>query len=221
MSSRVLRSGSLHSIDEADLREILNPKTNTTDKICGILNYINLLPTLVYNLTWLFLLKNCFEENYEVFLNGVSQNTNDCTKLHNSLNTVFIWAIINISKAIFFIVCSNIFCDSKVNDCNILCLVFKVLSTYIPSLYLLSSFEYSTELDQNTLLASISQDENKALCGNLLYYTQKFYYYERSYVILVSSLLIMIPVGSILMALKELWKSKNYVKFDENEKLFY
>ena len=219
--SRILRCGSLHSIDEADLREILNPKTNNTDKICGILNYLNLLPTLIYNLTWLFLLKSCFEEiNDEIFINEVSENSKDCAKLYNSLNTVFIWAIINIFKALFFLICSNILCDSKVNDCNILCLIFKVLSSYIPSLFIFSSFEYSIDLNQKNLSESISQEKNKALCGNLLYYTQKFYFYEKYYVVLVSSLLIMIPVGSILMALKELWKSKNYVT-EEHEKCFY
>lgn len=203
------KSSSLISLVEPDIEEILNPKVNTTDRICGIINFISLVPTVIYNIAWLFLLKNSFNgTDNQAFLEQIKLST-ECSSLFNDLNTAFVWVIISLSKSVFFLLCAKMFCGNE-NDCNILCLILKAVTSYFPSMYFYFKLDYAVKIPDGYL----SQIGN-GKCENLLYYTKYYYATERGYFIFFSILLLSIPFGSILMAFKELWKSQGYVVKDQ------
>ena len=48
--------------DELIYQSLNNSKTKRTDILCQILNYISLIPTLVYNTVWYMYLSNLLKE---------------------------------------------------------------------------------------------------------------------------------------------------------------
>jgi hypothetical protein len=205
MTTRMVRSSSLASLNENELNLESKPtQPKFTDKIFGIINFISLIPTLAYNIVWLFILKNVFE-NEDSFLESL-RISDDCSKLYWSLNTAFFWVVISLLKSIFFLLCARMICGSEI-DCSFLCLLLKAITSYFPSIYFTYAFEYSVEISRE-FIASL---ENKK-CEKLVDYAQWFYTTERAYFIFFSILIGLIPVGSILVGLKELWKSKGYIK---------
>lgn len=207
MSTRMVRSSSLASLNENELSLESKPtQPKFTDKICGIINFLSLVPTVAYNICWLFILKNVFE-NEEAFLESIKLS-DDCSKLYWSLNTAFFWVVISLLKSIFFLLCSRMFCGGEI-DCSLFCLLIKAITSYFPSIYFTYAFEYSIDISKDF----VDSLENEK-CGKLVDYAQWFYTTERAYFLFFSILIGLIPLGSILMALKELWKSKGYLKSD-------
>lgn len=211
MAKRMVRSDSLASLNEVDMNQILNPKINTTDKICSIINWLTLLPTIIYNIVWLYLLKNAFEDVNITEFEVNSTKSAECLNVFNSLNTIFVWVIVSLTKSIIFILFSKFLCSVE-SDCNILCLFIKGIASYLPSLYFIYSIDYTMDIDN----ASVSSNDNSGCCSNLLYFAQLFYIMERYFVILFTSLLALIPIGSILMLIKELWRSRGYIEDKNN-----
>jgi hypothetical protein len=205
MKTRMVRSSSLASLNENELNLESKPnQSKFTDKICGIINFISLIPTVVYNICWLFVLKNIFE-NEEGFLESI-KFSDECSKLYWSLNTAFFWVVISLLKSIFFLLCARMICGGEI-DCSMLCLLFKAITSYFPSIYFTYAFEYTLEISKDA--ASLFNNQK---CEVLLDYSQWFYTTERAYFLFFSILIGLIPIGSVLLGLKELWKSKGYIK---------
>lgn len=187
------KRSSLASLSEVELGEILNPKQTTTDRICGIINYISLVPTIVYNSFWIYYI---FSQGDKVFS---TPTTEDCQLLFNSISSISTWCFLALIKAMFFLFCSKMICGSE-NDCNVLCLLIKALTSYFPAIY------FSYTLDYATFLTPLQIEKCDASWNSVL----QFVKFERIYIYFFTSLLALIPIGSILMALKELWKSRKY-----------
>lgn len=206
---RLNRSDSLASLNEASIEKILTQKTNNTDKICAIINYTSFLPSVIYNLAWIFILKGVFEEleNNDSFFEEI-KSCEECVVVCDAINRIFIWVVIFVLKNIFFIIFAKVLCE-RGDDCNILCLVVKSVTSFFPSVYLTYDLDLVSSIKENSF--SISNIRHKENLANILFYVKKYYTLENYYVSFFTILLILIPLGSILMALKELWKSKNYV----------
>src|SRR3954462_4281033 len=106
------------SNEELNFDELINSnKTKTTDLICDLLNYLSLIPTLVYNTAWFFYIRSLLE-------NAKDEEVTHCPQLYNWINYADIWVIISNLKALFFLGCIRLCCGNE-NDTNILCLLIK------------------------------------------------------------------------------------------------
>ena len=87
------------------------------------------------------------------------------------------------------------------NDCNIVCLMLKSFTSYFPSIYI----TYTFFVLENNEIEKYSNE-----CKTLYSSALSFYYLERTYFIFFSCVLAIIPVGAVLMVMKELWKGRSY-----------
>jgi hypothetical protein len=167
-------------------------KTKRTDILCQILNYISLIPTLVYNTVWYMYLSNLLKEINE-------DNISQCYNINRWSNYSLSWMIVSVLKGLFFLLFVRI-CFGSENDCNIFCLVLKGLSGLIGSIvFVINIPDYITN--------TYSPDTT---CYNLEKSMTLFYKCEYSYILFVLSLFCIIPLGACLMGLKEYIKSRRY-----------
>ena len=205
--SRFMRSDSLASLEEANLSQTMNKEPKIGNYVCKIINYISLYPTIIYNIVWLYFLKNGFESivNEEEFREEISKNS-DCLNLYESNNSILIWVIFYFTKAILFIISSYLICGQE-NDCNIICLFLKIITSYFPSVYCTYQFSYAYELKSDF---SMMSPQHKKLCNGFLFHAMTFYTFETYYCAVITFIFLFLIFGPFLMALKELWKANGY-----------
>ena len=186
---KLRKTSSIGSLCEKEMEELLNPRKKICDNCCSIINYISLIPTLVYN---------AFSIYYIISFLGLFEN--DCNYFQRVTSSILNWNIISLAKAMIFLLCSKVICGAE-NDCNILCLVIKIFTSYVPSIFfLLYLYEDSTE-------SNILEKEKCKIYDNFIVFTLQV---EKAYFYFITCLIAMIPVGSLIMVCKELWKSRKY-----------
>lgn len=167
-------------------------RNNRTDIICQILNYISLIPTLVYNSIWYIVMSNLLKETDE-------SEINQCNDINRWVNFSLTWIIISVLKGFFFL-CFVRICFGSENDCNVFCLILKGISGIVGSIvFVLNIPDYLT--------TTYSPDTQ---CYKLEKSLSLFYKCEYSYILFVLSLFCLIPFGACLMGLKEYIKSRRY-----------
>lgn len=197
------KSSSLCSLNDIDFRDILNPKQTFTDKLCGLINYITLIPTLIYNIVWIYMLTSELNNSFnEESINNNNSGNNICSSMQTSLISIYSWCTISIVKSVSLLCCANFICGGE-NECNVICLVVKFFFSFIPSVYFVYLLDYTSNIN-NLQVES---------CHNIWNYVHTYYIMERIYVYFFVVLLVMLPVGTILLACKELWKSRKYHEF--------
>lgn len=175
-----------------------NPKTPKDKKhkisdICfNLITYISLIPTVTYNILWIYFIGSALIHIQE-------ENIQTCKEIVIWTKYAFIWSIIATIKACFFL-CFVQYCCGNENDCSFFCLLVKSITSFIPSLIFLFKMPYTL----NPSKLSTSECEHISL---LNYYYINF---EYSYVIFFLSIICLIPLGAILVGLKEAWRSRKY-----------
>ena len=175
------KSSSLASLNEVDLSEIISPKQTISDRICGLINYITLVPTLIYNLVWIYLLTSELNSSFKDE-SKTNHEDNICNSLQNNLVSIYTWCFISIFKSFFFLCCSNFICGGE-NECNVFCLVIKTMFSFFPSAYFMYHLDYTNNITN-------LQVTN---CHNMWNYVNTYFIMERVYVYFFVTLLVLIP----------------------------
>lgn len=191
-------SNSSNSISDIDIEEFLKPKTSKTDKLCSIINYVSLVPTLIYNTYWIYVLIS--DTRLGHIIDNINQSDEICVNLSSSMSIILTWVIISTIKAFTFLLLSKLVCGSE-NDCNVLCVVIKGITSFIPSVYFYYKFSY---------LSDITQIISDSPCELLYSYVNLFFSFEKAYIYFFLFLLFLVPFGAILTIFKELWKGRKY-----------
>ncbi len=179
---------SYSSIDD-DLKDALEPKKRFSDFFCAIINYVSLVPTVIVNTIYIYYISK------ELTSREIASSS-PCFNVNNSILSILNWNVIALVKALCFLFLRK-FCCGNENDCNIFCLFFKVITSYIPCLYFIYEFEY---------IEVISDIQ----CKKEIDFVFMFYKLEKIYFYFISLIFALIPVGVFGMVMKELWKSRKY-----------
>ena len=169
-------------------------KAKFTDKILHFMVYLSLVPSIFYNAIWI----------YQIImrLESFTHDENlQCPDLYNWANHALVWCAVCGIKAFIFLFCLKCNNDESndSNDCNMICILIKALSSYIPAIVF------------NFKLGQLLEGEYKSSsCLTMEATISLFKYCEYSYIIFFSTLLCGVPLMGILMCLKELWKSRKY-----------
>lgn len=218
MNSRITRNNSMLNLSEIDPNALIHTVKstgNTTDKICGVLNYLTFLPSLIYNICWIVFFKNIFLEMDSIESGQINEVFSiECPNIYEYLNFSFAYIVFSLIKSIVIVLLFSFLCTRE-GDCNIICLIIKILLSYFPSIYVLFSFKIQ-ELNSTFENILNNNSENfelyKSICFKMFQNVNSFYNMEYAYCCFISCLILTIPVGSILMAIKECCKGKNYLK---------
>ena len=127
---KIKRSSSGYLTDEY-LSKIKSNDIKLTDYICSILNYLSLIPTIIYNIIWFFNFRNILENFDNLNLHNEGIDMTGCGAIYKMGNNIIFWTIISFLKGIILLLCSKLFCGDE-NDCNILCIIIKSLTSFIP-----------------------------------------------------------------------------------------
>jgi hypothetical protein len=187
-----------------------------TDWLFSSLFYIILIPTLIYNAVWYFNLKNSLllisNEDW------ISENRiKGCYDVFNWVNYSLIWVLVCFFKALFLLLCYSICCSGE-NDCTIMCVLFKSLTSLLPSLlYIIKIPEYVGNYNvysRNVTNLTGVDEAGRTSCDLMASTLFSYYRWEYSYMIFVLGVFCFIVAAVMCYCLKELWKGLNYHKED-------
>ncbi len=214
--------------DEDIIDELINnektikSRKKISDIICSNLNYFSLVPSLIYNATWIFVIKSALEKmgSEEPSLEKAIEG---CSEIYNWAHYTLTWTIISFLKALFLLFCVKM-CIGEGDDCNIICLAIKIITSVVPSLIFVFKLPLyvnnynlfnKNSIDLEVAGGNMSQmDGLKFSCDQLANNLNIFYRWEYAYVIFILFIFCGIPAGAICMCLKEAWKSRGYTKCD-------
>ncbi len=202
------RSSNLNDEDEVNgfLRQ---KRTKFTDWIFASLIYIILVPTLAYNAVWYFNLKSSLIHLSNEEWIGIQ----GCEDVFNWVNYSLTWVLVCFFKALFLLFCYSVCCSGE-NDCTMVCVLFKSLTSLIPNLFFIMKIPDYVKNYQTYALNAINianYDESlRASCDLMASTLFSYYRWEYAYMIFVLGAFCFIPAGAALMCLKEFWKGLNY-----------
>jgi hypothetical protein len=201
-------------LTEDNIHKLKSHDTKITDYLCSMLNYFSLIPTLTYNLVWYFHFRNVLEEFYKLNIFHSDQIViKGCKSIYDWGNIIVLCTIISFIKGLLFLLCSKLICGDE-NDCNVLCLIIKSLTSFIPGIvfiYILPDIFYNYSFVENkNELSSNDYIIIKSLCDKTAKAIYKYYKWEYFYVIFIVFIFCFIPFVAGLMCLKEIWKSRGY-----------
>lgn len=206
---KIKRSYSGYLTDEYRPNIKLND-VKLTDYICSILNYLSLIPTVIYNLIWFFYFRDILENLDNLNLQNEGIDLTGCDAIYKMANNIIFWTIVSFLKGVILLLCSKVLCGNE-NDCNILCLIIKILTSFIPAVIftyilpgLLSNYSF-IETNHSDMFI-----KGKFLCENLAQTIHKFYTWELRYVIAILFCVCFIFFAAGCMCLKEIWRSRGY-----------
>ena len=168
-------------------------KAFITEKILNLVLYINLIVSLFYNSILIFFLRNTLNSSTKI-------DEDECEILFSWAQTILIWATICLINSLLFFCCLRCGGEEDTtdsNDCNIICLFLKSITSYIPAIV----FNYKL----GSLIEKAYFNESCISMNTILQNFKSFEYY---YVVWITSLLLMVPTAMILAGLKEIWKSR-------------
>ena len=154
---------------------------------------ISFIPTLLYNLFWIIILKKI---DFENLVNNFNFNS--------FKNYILIACYIVLIKGIIILFIPQLLCvtERSINDFSYICVIVKTITTLIISIYLTHHFNKNLNLKNNP---------DKIEHNNELYYWIKLYYnFECYYIKGVVSFFVLILTIILIKIGKELWKAITY-----------
>jgi len=205
------------SIDEFIKNEFNNKiSIKITNLLCYLSNYITLVPTLMYNTIWFFKFKYVIENiGGEIMPLDLENNIQGCTDLYHWVNYCITMTLFSFFKGLFLLGLSKLCCGEE-NDCNICCLIFKGITSLVPSIIIV--IEIPDLIKKYKAISIINSSMNlKSKCDDLAVNLYAYYNWEYAYMLIITIIFCSIPAGAILMCIKEIWKSRGYNE-DKNDK---
>jgi len=153
---------------------------------------LSFIPTLVYNLFWIILLKSITFEDL------VNINCNDLK------NYILKACYIVLFKGIFILFLPQLFCGSEksINDFSYTCVFLKTITTFVISVFLTRNINKNFNFKNSSDMINSKYD---------LYYWLKLYYeFECIYIKGIIYFLLLILSAIVLKIGKELWKAIRY-----------
>jgi hypothetical protein len=201
-----------------NIEKIKSHDGKVTDYLCSIITYFSLIPTIIYNLVWFFTFRNILENFEKLKFSHNQSEIRGCTAIYNWGNNLILWTIISFFKAIFLLLGSKLCCGDE-NDCNMLCIIIKSLTSFIPGIifiYILPDVVHNYSFyTHNHISVSGEFSKMQSICDELATAIYKYYTWEYSYVILILLIFCFIPFAAGCMCVKEIWKSRGYSKKGE------
>ena len=153
---------------------------------------ISFIPTLVYNLFWIIILKTITFENLINF------------DFNNFKNIIIKACYIVLAKGIFILFLPQLFCGSEqsINDFSYTCVFLKTVTTFIISVFLTRNMKKNFDFKNSSDMLNSKYD---------LYYWLKLYYeFECIYIKGIIYFLLLILSFIVFKIGKELWKAIRY-----------
>lgn len=193
-----------NTTDEDIIDEFLENESHKKkiDFRCDLINYFSLFPTLIYNVYFFLHLKNILENIQE-------SEIDTCSDLFHWTNYTLTWCIFSFLKALFFLFVVKL-CIGNENDCNIFCLLLKILTSLVPSIVFILNIPDYTNKFQNSKIENLSNAEQH--CLNMTVALNYFYKWEYAYILFILFIVLSIPCSTFIMGLKEYIKSRGYSK---------
>ena len=149
---------------------------------------ISFIPTLIYNIFWIVILKKIETEN----------------KKDNNINMILKYSYIYLIKGFIILFLPQILCGSEktINDFSYSCVFIKSLTSFIMSLYITSFLEKKLDLTKNVSRLNIENE--------LYYWINIYYLSECIYIKLIVSFFLIILSLIIFKIGRELYKAIRY-----------
>ena len=149
---------------------------------------ISFIPTLIYNIFWIVILKKIETEN----------------KKDNNKNMILKYSYIYLIKGFIILFLPQILCGSEktINDFSYSCVFIKSLTSFIMSLYITSFLEKKLDLTKNVSRLNIENE--------LYYWINIYYLSECIYIKLIVSFFLIILSLIIFKIGRELYKAIRY-----------
>ena len=179
------------NIPEITLHQLLSRRRKCIHFIFRRIILISFLPTLIYNIFWIIIMKTITIENKLV----------NFIKFRNFILRV---SYIFLFKGFFILFIPQILCgsDKRINDFSYSCVLLKLLTSFALSLYLTSHIEKKYELDKNFHIFDRNHHFN--------YWVNLYYRFERAYIKGIITFLLIILSLSVIKIGRELGKAIRY-----------
>lgn len=162
-------------------------KKRITDFFCSLINTFSLIITSLYNIFWIYTFHQILPKIEE-------EQAKNCLDIFNWNQYYYIWVIISLTKAVFFLLCAQLSTGTEF-DCNFFCLIMKILSSLIPCIMFVIKLPYYGP-------NSYTREADTG-CFELYENLSFFYRYETYYLIFIVCLAISPILGAVAMAIKE------------------
>ena len=173
------------------------------DCVCSIINYLAIIPTLVYNSWWIIYIKTqntIFPEKSEDIT---------CTRLLRWRGYVLDSCVFGLCKSVLFLFMSK-FCCGNENDLNLFCFLLKSTTSLLPSLIFMFKLDNVIDDFNNLTRSLIYHDDTKKSCENLSESLAIYLAFERTYVLSFVGIFVLAVFGAILAMIVEFYKSRGY-----------
>ena len=179
------------NIPEITLHQLLSRRRKCIHFIFRRIILISFLPTLIYNIFWIIIMKTITIENKLV----------NFIKFRNFILRV---SYIFLFKGFFILFIPQILCGSekRINDFSYSCVLLKLLTSFALSLYLTSHIEKKYELDKNFHIFDRNHHFN--------YWVNLYYRFERAYIKGIITFLLIILSLIVIKIGRELGKAIRY-----------
>ena len=180
------------SIPDINLYKLLTKRRKCIHFCFRKIIMISFIPTLVYNLFWIIILKTITFENLVNF------------DFNNFKNIIIKACYIVLAKGIFILFLPQLFCGSEqsINDFSYTCVFLKTVTTFIISVFLTRNMKKNFDFKNSSDMLNSKYD---------LYYWLKLYYeFECIYIKGIIYFLLLILSFIVFKIGKELWKAIRY-----------
>jgi hypothetical protein len=200
--------------EEEYIIEPFNEEGNIiTEFLCNMIEYIVNIPTLIYSITWIKLIKNIIPDNNKIFKynhqNLFEKNPPICFNLLYWKDKIINWSKFNIGRAIIFLGSSKICCGKK-KDHIVFCVIIKILISFTISTFFIFKLPKAIKKYENEGIKSIYQEEIKNSCNRLFHLIDKFYYFEYYYICFIFFICFLIIFLIFLVFINECWIGRGY-----------
>ena len=189
------KSNRKRNIPDITLYKLLTKKRRCIHFCFRKILMISFIPTLIYNLFWIIILKRIAFENLINF------------NFNNFKDYIIITCYIVLAKGIIILFMPQLVCGSEksINDFSYICVILKGITSLIISIYLTHFMNKKLNLNNNSDTPSKMDNKNE-----LFYWIKLYYKFECIYIKgIVSSFLIIITI-ILLKIVKEFLKSIRY-----------
>ena len=179
------------NIPEITLQQLLTRRRKFIHFIFRRIILISFLPTLIYNIFWIIIMKKIIIENKLV----------NFIKFRNFILKV---SYIFLFKGFFILFIPQILCgtENRINDFSYSCVLLKLFTSFALSLYSTSHMEKKFEIDKNFHILDINNQLN--------YWINLYYRFERAYIKGIITFLLLILSLIIIKIGRELGKAIRY-----------
>lgn len=180
----------LRNIPDINLYKLLSKKRKCIHFCFKKIIVLSFIPTLIYNLFWIIILKRI------TFDNLVNFNFNEFrTCILTACYTV-------LAKGIFILFVPQIMCgqENRINDFSYICVLLKTLTSFLYSKYIINNMN-------NKFISEDNYNSN-----NKIYYWINLYYkFECTYIKGIYSIIATILLVVLIVIIKEIYKTNRYV----------